>query len=81
MRLYNERGSVLCIAQVTERVRPGVVHSYESAAKYDPLQPGNPRSPDRAGCVALLTPGRQLSQNAAGMACNSCLIEVEKWLG
>ena len=81
VRLYNERASVLCIAQVTERVRPGVVHSYASAGKYDPLQPGNSRSPDRAGCVAMLTSGRQLSQNVAGMASNSCLIEVEKWVG
>ena len=27
-------------AVVTERVRPGVVHSYASSAKYDPLEPG-----------------------------------------
>ncbi len=81
VRLFNGRASVLCIAQVTERVRPGVVHSYASAGKYDPLQPGNPKSPDRAGCVAMLTPGRQMSQNVAGMASNSCLIDVEKWVG
>ena len=40
VRLYNDRGSVLCIAVVTGRVRPGVIHSYASAALYDPLQPG-----------------------------------------
>jgi anaerobic selenocysteine-containing dehydrogenase len=70
---------VLCIAVVTERVRPGVVHACASSAKYDPLQPGNPNSPDRGGCVALLTPGRMMSRNVAGIAANSCLIEVEKW--
>ena len=27
-------------AQVTERMKPGVVHSYESSLKYDPLEKG-----------------------------------------
>ncbi len=40
VRLYNDRASVLCIAVVTGRVRPGVIHSYASSAKYDPLKPG-----------------------------------------
>jgi molybdopterin guanine dinucleotide-containing S/N-oxide reductase-like protein len=79
VQLYNDRATVLCIAVVTERVRPGVVHACASSAKYDPLQPGNPNSPDRGGCVALLTPGRMMSRNVAGIAANSCLIEVEKW--
>ena len=81
IKLYNDRGGVLCAAVVTERVRRGVVHSPVSSAKYDPLEPGNPHSVDRGGCVALLTPGRMMSQNVAGMAPNSCLIEVEKWNG
>jgi len=81
VKLHNDRASVLCIAVITERVRPGVVHSYVSSAKYDPLEPGNPGSPDRGGCVAMLTPGRMISKNVAGMAANSCLIEVEKWSG
>jgi trimethylamine-N-oxide reductase (cytochrome c) len=72
---------VLCIAVVTGRVRPGVVHSFASSAKYDLLEPGNPDSPDRGGCVAVLTPGRMLSKNAPGMAANSCLIQVAKWAG
>ena len=46
VRLYNDRGSVLCIAVITDRVRPGVIHSYASAAHYDPLQPGDPTSID-----------------------------------
>ncbi len=81
VRLYNDRGSVLCIADVTERIRPGVVHSYYGSGKYDPLEPGNPDSTDQGGCVAILTPSRGLSKNAPGMAPNSCLIEIEKWNG
>jgi len=79
VKVYNDRGSVLCIAVVTERVRPGVVHSYQASAKYDPLEPGKPGSIDRGGCLNLLTPSRLLSKNAPGMAPNSCLVEVCKW--
>jgi trimethylamine-N-oxide reductase (cytochrome c) len=81
VRLYNDRGSVLCCAVVTGRVRPGVVHSYASSAKYDPLQPGQAGSVDKGGCVAVLTPSRMLSKNVPGMTPNSCLIEIEKWEG
>jgi trimethylamine-N-oxide reductase (cytochrome c) len=81
VKLYNDRGAVLCIAQVTERIKPGVVHSYESSAKYDPLEPGKPGSIDRGGCVNILTPSRMISKNAPGMAPNSCLVEIAKWEG
>jgi len=81
VRLYNDRGSVLCCAVVTGRVRPGVVHSYASSANYDPLLPGNAGAIDKGGCVNILTPSRMLSRNAPGMTPNSCLIDVEKWEG
>ena len=78
VKAYNDRGTVLLAAQVTERVPPGVTHSYESCAIYEPIgEPGE--SPDRAGCINLLTPHRFISKNACGMAPNSCLIEIEKW--
>ncbi|MEM1587279.1 MAG: molybdopterin-dependent oxidoreductase [Candidatus Bathyarchaeia archaeon] len=82
VRVYNDRGSVLCVARVTHRVRPGVVHGWESCGVYDPIgEPGDPRSIDRGGCLNLLTPSRFISKNACGMAPNSCLVEVEKWSG
>lgn len=81
VKMYNDRGAVLGIAQITERVRPGVIHSYQASAKYDPLEPGKPGSVDRGGCVNLLTPSRMVSKNAPGMASSSCLIEISKWEG
>jgi trimethylamine-N-oxide reductase (cytochrome c) len=81
VKLYNDRGGVLCIAVVTERVPAGIIHSYASSAVYDPLEPGNPQSIDRGGCVNILTTSRMLSKNAPGMTPNSCLIEIEKWEG
>jgi trimethylamine-N-oxide reductase (cytochrome c) len=78
IRGYNDRGAVLFSARITERIRPGTVHSYESCAIYEPIgEPG--KSPDKAGCVNILTPHRFISKNACGMAPNSCLIEIEKW--
>ncbi len=79
VKMYNDRGAVLGIAQVTERMRPGVIHSYASSAKYDPIEPGNPYSVDRGGCVNLLTSSRMVSKNAPGIAPNSCLIEISRW--
>jgi trimethylamine-N-oxide reductase (cytochrome c) len=79
VKLFNDRGAVLCIAVVTERVFPGIVHSYASSAQYDPLEPGKAGSIDRGGCVNILTSSRMLSKNAPGMTPNSCLIEIEKW--
>ncbi len=79
VRAYNDRGSVLLAAQLTEREPPGVTHSYESSAIYSPIgEPGE--STDRGGCINLLTPHRFISQNACGQAPNSCLIEIEKWI-
>jgi len=79
VKLYNDRGAVLGIAHVTERMRPGVVHSYEGSSKYDPVEPGKPYTVDRGGCVNILTSSRLMSKNAPGMAANSCLIEISKW--
>ncbi len=57
IRAFNDRGSVILAAQVTERVPPGTVHSYESCGDYEPLgEPGH--SPDISGCVNILTPKR-----------------------
>jgi trimethylamine-N-oxide reductase (cytochrome c) len=78
VKAYNDRGEVILAAQVTERVGPGTVHSYEGSAIYEPIgEPGE--SADRGGTINLLTPSRFLSKNCYGIAPNSCLIEVEKY--
>lgn len=79
IKVYNERGAILGVAQITERIRPGVIHTYEGSSKYDPLEKGEPGSVDRGGCINLLTPSRMMSQNVPGMSPNSCLVEIVKW--
>ncbi len=79
IKLYNDRGATLGIAQLTERLRPGVIHCFASSAMYDPLEPGKPGTISRGGAVNILTPSRFMSKNAPGMACNSTLVEISKW--
>ncbi|WP_258360412.1 molybdopterin-dependent oxidoreductase [Moorella sulfitireducens] len=80
VKVFNDRGEVICAAQVTGRVRPGTVHAYESSALYEPVgEPGN--SADRGGCINLLTPSRMIIEKSHGMAANSCLVEITKWEG
>ena len=80
VKVYNDRGAVVCAAQVTERLPSGTVHSYESSANYDPLgKPGY--SVDRGGCINNLTPGRMMIKKSHSHAANSCLVQIEKWNG
>jgi molybdopterin guanine dinucleotide-containing S/N-oxide reductase-like protein len=78
VKVFNDRGAVICATQVTERVGPGTVHSYEGSAVYDPVgEPG--KSPDRAGCMNILTPGRSIIEKSHSIAANSCLVQIEPW--
>ena len=78
VKVFNDRGAVICAAQLTERLPPGIVHSYESSAVYDPVgEPG--RSADRGGCMNLLTPSRMMIRASHALAANSCLVQVEAW--
>jgi molybdopterin guanine dinucleotide-containing S/N-oxide reductase-like protein len=76
--VFNDRGAVICAVQLTERLPAGTVHSYESSAVYEPIgEPG--RSPDRGGCMNLLTPSRMMIRRSHALAANSCLVQVEAW--
>lgn len=80
VKVFNNRGAVICVAHLTERLLPGVVHSYESSAVYDPLgKPG--KSADRGGCINLLSPSRTQIKNAHSMANGLSMVQIEKWDG
>ncbi len=72
VRLYNDRGSILCAADVTERLRPGVVHVWEGGW-YTPYQ-----SMDVGGNPNVLLSRRQPEAVCDGMV-NSALVGVEPW--
>jgi molybdopterin guanine dinucleotide-containing S/N-oxide reductase-like protein len=77
VKVFNDRGTVICAARITERVPPGTVHSYEGSAVYDPMgEPG--LSPDKGGCMNILTPSRPIIKKSHSIAANSCLVEIGK---
>ncbi|RXR28532.1 molybdopterin-dependent oxidoreductase [Sphingobium fluviale] len=78
IRLFNDRGSVVCAAQITSRVRPGIVHSYESSAVYKPVGEAG-TSTDIGGCVNILTSNRSQGARSTSMGPNATLIQMEKW--
>jgi trimethylamine-N-oxide reductase (cytochrome c) len=74
VKVYNERGTVLGGAYVTERMMPGVVYM-DHGARYDPIVPGEL---DRGGAINTITPHNTTSKNATGMVVSSFLVEVKK---
>ena len=80
VKAYNDRGAVILAAQLTERVPSGTVHCYESCAEYAPIgKPGE--SPDRGGCINLLSSSQFIGKETSGMATEHFRIEIEKWEG
>ena len=74
VKIYNERGIVLCAAYVTERLMPQVVY-VDHGARLDPIIPG---WLDRGGAINTITPTAPTSRNATGMAVSGFLTQVEK---
>jgi molybdopterin guanine dinucleotide-containing S/N-oxide reductase-like protein len=72
--IFNERGTVLAGAYVTERILPGAV-GMDHGAKYDPIVPG---VIDRGGAINTIVPRNTTSKNACGHAVSGFLAEVEK---
>jgi molybdopterin guanine dinucleotide-containing S/N-oxide reductase-like protein len=80
IKVFNDRGAVICAALPTERLARGVCHGYESSAVYDPMgEPG--KSVDRGGCLNLLTPERTQTKSTHSLAGANALVQVELWDG
>jgi trimethylamine-N-oxide reductase (cytochrome c) len=80
VKVYNDRGAVICAAVLTERLAPGIAHSFESSALYEPMgEPG--RSVDRGGVVNLLMPHRSQTKSTHALAGSHALVEIELWDG
>jgi trimethylamine-N-oxide reductase (cytochrome c) len=74
IKVYNERGVVLCAAYVTERLMEGVVY-VDHGARYDPI---DPERIDRGGAINLITPTAITSKHVTGMVVSGFLVEAEK---
>ncbi|MDR0490918.1 MAG: molybdopterin-dependent oxidoreductase [Oscillospiraceae bacterium] len=74
VKVYNERGAVLCAAYVTQRLMPNVCY-VDHGARVDSIIPGEL---DRGGAINLITPTSHTSKYASGMATSGFLVEVAK---
>jgi trimethylamine-N-oxide reductase (cytochrome c) len=72
--IFNDRGTVLAGAYVTERVMPDVVY-IDHGAKWDPIVPGEI---DRGGAINTIVPRHTTSKNAVGHAVSGFLVDIEK---
>ncbi len=80
VKVFNDRGAVICAALPTQRLPRGVAHGYESSAIYDPMgEPG--KSVDRGGCLNLLTPERTQTKTTHSLAGSNSLVQIELWDG
>ncbi len=77
VRIYNDRGSILCAVYVTERIMSGVIRVQEGGW-YTPLKPGDPDSLDVGGNPNALISKRQPEPLCDGML-NGARVDVEKW--
>lgn len=81
VKLYNNRATVICAADISPMVARGVIKTSESSAEFDFYEDENGKIVDRGGCVNLLTPSRTQATGTSAIAPNSCLVEVTPWSG
>lgn len=79
VKVFNDRGAVICAADVSPLVKRGVVKSFESSAEYTPVLTGG-ETVDIGGSLNVLTPSRTAIQGTSSMAPNSCLVQVLPWV-
>ncbi len=80
VRVFNDRGSCLAGAVVTDTVRPRVVQ-LSTGAWYDPIDPADPDAMCVHGNPNVLTFDRGTSKLAQGCSGQHCLVNVERWTG
>src|SRR5882672_4830715 len=80
VRVFNDRGSCLAGAVVSNAVRSGVVQ-LSTGAWYDPLDPGDPEAMCVHGNPNVLTFDRGTSRLAQACSGQHALVQVERWTG
>jgi anaerobic selenocysteine-containing dehydrogenase len=73
VKVFNERGVVMCGARVWERMAPGVVY-VDHGARHDPIID----NVDRGGAINTIAPNGLTSKNACGQATSGYLVDVQK---
>lgn len=80
VRLFNDRGTCLAGALVTDRVMPGVIQ-LATGAWYDPEVPGQVGALCKHGNPNVLTRDKGTSRLGQGVSAHTCLVEIAKHEG
>ncbi|WP_233117682.1 trimethylamine-N-oxide reductase TorA [Aggregatibacter actinomycetemcomitans] len=81
VRIHSKRGQVLAGAVVTENIIKGTIALHEGAW-YDPMDLGESEKPlCKNGCPNVLTRDEGTSKLAQGNSPNTCIVQVEKFVG
>lgn len=78
VRIYNDRGSCLAGAVLSDDVMPGVVQ-LSTGAWWDPVQPGTSGTLDRHSNPNVLTADRPCSRLSQGPSAHSALVDIERY--
>jgi trimethylamine-N-oxide reductase (cytochrome c) len=74
IKVFNERGTVLCAAYLTERLLEGAIY-VDHGARFDPIEA---ETLDRGGAINLITPTAITSKTVTGMAVSGFLVGAAK---
>lgn len=80
VRVFNDRGACLAGVRLSDGLRAGVA-VLSTGAWFDPAQPGVPGSLCVHGNPNVLTQDVGTSRLGQGPSAQSCLVEVERWVG
>jgi biotin/methionine sulfoxide reductase len=80
VRVFNDRGSCLAAALLTEDIHPETI-VLPTGAWFDPVDPALPGSMDTHGNPNVLTQDIGSSLLGQGCSAHSCLVEVERFTG
>ncbi|MEO0495958.1 MAG: molybdopterin-dependent oxidoreductase [Pseudomonadota bacterium] len=78
IKVFNDRGAVICAADVSPMVTAGSVKGYQSSGKFNMVTLGNEQL-ETGGCLNILTPSRTQTKGTHSMAPNSTLVQIEKF--
>jgi trimethylamine-N-oxide reductase (cytochrome c) len=79
VRVYNDRGTGVYVADVSPLTGVGLVKTYESCADVDAYHHEKYGVIEFAGCANVMTSKRSQVPGTESIAPNSCLVDIEKW--
>lgn len=78
VKVHNDRGAVICAADIAATMGPGVVKGFQASAKFQLLNIDG-ETVDIGGCLNMLVSKRPQVKGTHSISPNSTLVQVEKY--